>query len=58
MLEKELKRFLKNAHLPAADLYAGRLGAALAAVAAAPAPKETLAGGGAEQAAKILMGLE
>lgn len=55
LLEKELKRFLKNAHLPAADLYAGRMGAALAAVAAAPAPKETLAGGGAEQAAELLM---
>ena len=56
MLERELKRFLKNAHVPAADLYAGRLGAALAAAEEAPAPTETLAGGGAEQAAETLMG--
>jgi hypothetical protein len=57
LLERELKRFLKNAHVPAADLYAGRLGSALAAIESAPAPKETLAGGGAEKVAGILMGL-
>ena len=57
VLERELKRFLKNVHIPAVELYAGRLGPALAAVPSAPAPPETLTGGGAEQAAAILMGL-
>ena len=57
LLEKELKRFLKNVHIPAADLYAGRLGEALRTVEFAPPARETLAGGGAEMAAKILMGL-
>jgi L-arabinokinase len=57
LLEMELKRFLRNVHIPATELYAGRLGAALAAIESAPAPKETLAGGGAEKAADILMGL-
>ncbi len=57
LLEKELKRFLKNVHIPAADLYAGRLGPALAEIETAPAPRETLPSGGAEMAAKILMDL-
>ena len=57
LLERELKRYLKNVHVPAADLYAGRLGAALAAVASAPDPAEALSGGGAEKAAEILAGL-
>ncbi len=57
LLERELKRFLKNVHIPAEDLYAGRLGAALAAIAAAPEPRETLPGDGAEKAAEILAGL-
>ncbi len=57
VLERELKRFLANVHIPAADLYAGRLGPALAAVPAVPAPPETLPGGGAEQAAAILIGM-
>ncbi len=57
LLECELKRFLRNTHLPAADLYAGRLGSALAAIESAPAPQEVLPGGGAEKAVEILMGL-
>ena len=57
LLERELKRYLKNVHIPAADLYAGRLGAALAAIETAPGPRETLPGGGAEMAAQILMDL-
>ncbi len=57
LLEEELKRFLKNVHIPAADLYAGRLDDALAAIEEAPAPPETLAAGGAEKAADILMGM-
>lgn len=55
LLEQELKRFLQNVHIPAADLYAGRLGAALTEIEQAPAPREKLAGGGAEKAAGILM---
>ena len=57
LLERELKRYLKNVHVPAADLYAGRLSRALAAIETAPQPRETLPGGGAEKAAEILMGL-
>jgi hypothetical protein len=57
LLERELKRYLQNVHLPAADLYAGRLGAALAAIETAPEPPEILPGGGAEQAAAILAGM-
>lgn len=57
LLERELKRFLHNVHVPAVDLYAGRLGPALAAIESAPEPRETLAGGGAEKAVEILMGL-
>jgi hypothetical protein len=54
LLERELKRFLRNVHIPAADLYAGRLRAALEAIEEAPAPPETLPGGGAEMAADLL----
>ncbi|HRT04523.1 MAG TPA: hypothetical protein P5204_02390 [Kiritimatiellia bacterium] len=57
LLERELKRYLKNVHIPAADLYAGRLGPALAAIESAPAPREVLPRGGAEMAAQILMDL-
>ncbi len=57
LLERELKHYLKNVHIPAADLYAGRLGAALAAIETAPAPREILPGGGAEKAAQLLMDL-
>ena len=57
LLEKELKRVLRHVHLPAADLYAGRLEAALAASETAAAPPETLAGGGAEKVVELLMEL-
>jgi L-arabinokinase len=57
VLERELKRFLKHVHVPAADLYAGRLEAALEAVGSAPEPREVLRGGGAEQVADRLIGL-
>ena len=56
LLERELKRYLKNVHIPAEELYAGRLGEALEAVSSAPEPLETLAGGGAERAADLLAG--
>lgn len=54
LLERELKRYLKNVHVPQADLYAGRLGPALAAIEFAPVPAETMELGGAEKAAAIL----
>ncbi len=57
LLERELKRFLRNVHIPAADLYAGRLRDALDALAAAPEPPETMPGGGAEMAADRLAGM-
>ena len=57
LLERELKRYLKNVHVPAAELYAGRLGPALAAVREAPEPAEELPGGGAEKVAGILLGM-
>ena len=57
LLERELKRYLQNVHIPAADLYAGRLGAALAAIETAPEPREILPRGGAEMAAQLLMDL-
>ena len=57
LLERELKRYLKNVHVPAADLYAGRLGPALAAMREVPEPAETLPSGGAEMVADILLGM-
>jgi hypothetical protein len=57
LLERELKRVLRNAHLPASELYAGRLGPALVAIETAQAPSEILATGGAEKAVEILMSL-
>lgn len=54
LLERELKRYLKNSHIPAVDLYAGRLAAALEALDAAPSPPDVLSGGGAELAADLL----
>lgn len=57
LLERGLKRVLRNAHIPASELYAGRLGPALAAIETAPTPSETLATGGAKQAADLLVSL-
>lgn len=57
LLQRELNRYLKNTHIPAAELYAGRLGSALAAIESAPQPQEKLASGGAEKVAEILMGM-
>lgn len=54
LLERELKRYLRHVHIPAADLYAGRLAAALAALDAAPSPPDVLPRGGAELAADLL----
>ncbi len=55
LLVNELRRYLAQVHIPAADLYAGRLAAALRAAETAPPPAETLAFGGARQAAEILL---
>jgi hypothetical protein len=57
LLERELKRYLRHVHLPAADLYAGRLRHALDALPLAPAPPESLPAGGAQQIADALAGL-
>lgn len=56
LLERELKRFLRNVHIPAEDLYAGQLRESLEAIEFASLPKETLSDGGAEKAAEILIG--
>lgn len=57
LLERELKRYLKNVHIPAAELYAGRLAAALEALDTAPPPPDVLPGGGADVAADWLAGM-
>ncbi len=46
VLERELKRYLQHVHIPAEDLYAGRVEDALDAVGSAPHPSEKLGGGG------------
>ena len=55
VLERELKRYLKNAHIPAAKLYAGDLAETLEAVGRAPEPAETIGAGGAEMIANIVL---
>jgi len=57
LLESELKRVLRNVHIPAADLYAGRLADALEALESAPPPPETMARGGAAVVADRLAGM-
>ena len=56
LLVRELKRYIRNIHIPSYDLYAGRLGEALAAISQAPSPLERLAGGGARMAAERIAG--
>ncbi|MFH0878538.1 MAG: hypothetical protein V2A34_02385 [Lentisphaerota bacterium] len=46
-----IQKFLKNLHIPSADLYQGDLAPSLEAVMNQPEPRETLLGGGAELAA-------
>ncbi|MBP9572455.1 MAG: hypothetical protein KBF08_05270, partial [Kiritimatiellae bacterium] len=55
LLVQELRRYLAHVHIPAADLYAGHLAAALRAAETAPAPPEQLAFGGARVAAELLL---
>ena len=55
LLERELKRYLRHGHIPAVDLYAGRLERALQAIESAPAPPESMPEGGAEVAAQWIL---
>ena len=55
VLVEGIRRYLKNVHIPAELLYRGELGDALAAIWNRPEPKETLAAGGDETAAKRIM---
>jgi L-arabinokinase len=54
VLEAAVQRYIASQHLPAVDLYAGRIGAALHAVWQTPWPTETPGVGGAEIAAHNL----
>lgn len=58
VLEQAIHRYLRHAHIPASDLYAGHLGPALEHVQQAPAPPGRVATGGADQAANILLSLQ
>ncbi len=55
VLETAIRRHLRHARLTQARLYAGDLGAALAAALASPEPAERVPAGGAEQAARCLL---
>lgn len=57
ILVEAIQDFLVHAHVPVADLYAGRLEDALADVAAAPPPPKRIALGGADEAAHALLSL-
>lgn len=57
VLVESIRRYLKNVHIPADQLYRGELGDALGAIWNQPEPKETLATGGDEVAAKRMAGL-
>lgn len=54
ILEAAIQRHLAHAHIPSADLYAGRLAAALEGAQAAPWPDDELSVGGDTLAAEIL----
>ncbi|MFT5122907.1 MAG: hypothetical protein ACI9QL_001943 [Candidatus Omnitrophota bacterium] len=56
ILEDAVKRYLVHQHLPAANLYKGRIKDALDAVWTAPAPPEQLASGGMAVCAKHILG--
>jgi len=57
VLEAAIGRYLRHVRLEQRALYAGELGPALAAITSAPAPPETMAGGGAGVAAERLVGM-
>ena len=55
ILVESTKRFLKNQHIPAKDLYAGRLVTALDSIWTQPDPPETLKAGGDVIAAERIL---
>ena len=55
ILEEAVQRFLVHQHLPAADLYKGRIKEALDATWSAPPPRERLAGGGIAECARHIL---
>lgn len=55
VLEAAVRRYFRHQHLPARDLYRGDLQDALEAVQRAPAPRERLATGGDDEAARIIL---
>jgi len=57
VLVAEIKRLLRHVEIPEADLYAGRLGPALAAIRTAPPPSEALPTDGAQNAVRAMMKL-
>jgi len=54
VLVEGIRRYCRNVHIPAAQLYAGDLAESLAAARRAPPPPERMAAGGAERAAEII----
>ena len=54
-LVEGIEKYLKNAHLPSAQLYAGDFFQALEKIKSAPEPEQTLASGGAEMIAEELL---
>jgi L-arabinokinase len=56
VLEDAIRRHLRHEHIPAACLYRGELGAALGNLWTRPEPAEPVAQGGAEVAARRILG--
>lgn len=56
VLVEGIRKYLKNVHIPADLLYRGKLGDALGAIWSRPEPKDTLASGGDEIAARRISG--
>lgn len=56
VLVEGIRKYLKNVHIPADLLYRGKLGDALGAIWSQPEPKDTLAAGGDEIAARRMAG--
>jgi L-arabinokinase len=55
ILVEGIKKYLRNVHIPSADLYAGNFFQCLEKTRSAPEPAETIAAGGAEMIAKELL---
>lgn len=54
-LVEGIEKYLRNAHLPSADLYAGNFFQCLEKIKSAPEPQETIESGGAEMIAEELL---